>query len=193
MTMAGLSPPISRALALALLVGAIAIAYLCVVQPIIESGADQRAEISRLEESLTRYRRIAEQRAAREAELAELKQRAATEDGLLRGANETLMAAAIQNRIKALVDAAHGELKSIQILPPQADGRLRRITVRGQIAMTVEAAQRVFHDLESGEPLLFLDNVGIRSREETRRRRERTEDGMLDIRLDVYGYTQPQP
>jgi general secretion pathway protein M len=193
MTLASLSPPISRALALALLVGAIAIAYFCVAQPIIESGADQRQEITRLEDNLARYRRIAEQRASREAELAELKRRPATEDGLLRGANETLMAAAIQNRIKALVDAAHGELKSIQILPPQADGRLRRITVRGQIAMTVETAQRVFHELEGGEPLLFLDNVGIRSREETRRRRERTEDGMLDIHLDVYGYAQPQP
>jgi general secretion pathway protein M len=193
MTMARLSPLISRALALALLFGAIAIAHFCVVQPIIESGADQRQEITRLEDNLARYRRSAEQRASREAELAQLKQRAATEDGLLRGANETLMAAAIQNRIKALVDAAHGELKSVQILPPQPDGRLRRITVRGQIAMTVETAQRVFHDLEGGEPLLFLDNVGIRSREETRRRRERTEDGMLDIHLDVYGYAQPQP
>ena len=192
MTLASLPPAISRALALALLFAVVAIAYFCVVQPIIESGADQREEVARLEDSLARYRRIAEQRASREAELAELKRRAATEDGLLRGANETLMAAAIQNRIKALVDAAHGELKSMQILPPQADGRLRRITVRGQIAMTVETAQRVFHDLESGEPLLFLDNIGIRSREETRRRRERTEDSMLDIHLDVYGYAQPQ-
>lgn len=193
MTRADLSPPIGRALALALLFGALAIAYFCVVQPVIESDADQRHEIARLQNNLARYRHIAEQRASREAELAALKRRAATEDGLLRGANETLMAAAIQNRIKALVDAAHGELKSMQILPAQADGRLRRITVRGQAAMTVEAAQRVFHDLEGGKPLLFLDNVGIRSREETRRRRERTEDGMLDIHLDVYGYAQPQP
>jgi general secretion pathway protein M len=142
---------------------------------------------------LARYKRVAEQRERREAELAELKRRAAGEDGLLRGANETLMAAAIQNRIKALVDAAHGELKSIQILPPQADGHLRRISVRGQISMTVDAVQRLFHDLEGGEPLLFLDNVGIRSREETRRRRERAEDGMLEVHLDVYGYAQPQP
>jgi general secretion pathway protein M len=188
-----LSPPVSRALALALLVGLIAAAYVGVVQPIIDSHAGQQGEIARLEDNLARFRRVAGQQASREAELAALKQRAAGEDGLLRGANETLMAAAIQNRIKALVDGAHGELKSMQILPPQADGRLRRITVRGQIAMTIEAAQRVFHELESGEPLLFLDNVGIRSREETRGRRERTDTGVLDIRLDVYGYAQPQP
>lgn len=187
-----LSPPVSRALALALLFGVLAIAYVGAVQPIIESRAGQREGIARLENNLARYRRIAEQRTPRAGELAELKRRAAAEDGLLRGANETLMAAAIQNRIKALVDAAHGELKSMQILPAQADGRLRRITVRGQIAMTVETAQRVFHDLEGGEPLLFLDNVGIRSREETRRRRERTDTGMLDIHLDVYGYARPQ-
>jgi general secretion pathway protein M len=89
------------------------------------------------------------------------------------------MAAAIQNRIKALVEAARGELKSVQILPAQADGHLRRITVRGQMSMTIEAAQRVFHDLEGAEPLLFLDNLDIRSRDDPRRRREHAEQGIL--------------
>ena len=190
---AALSPPVSRALALALLSGLLAVAYLGVVEPIVERRIDQREEIVRLENVLARYRAVADQRTAREGELAELKRRAAGEDGLLRGANETLMAASVQNRIKALIDAAHGELKSTQILPPQPDGHLRRITVRGQIAMSMDGALRVFHDLEGGEPLLFLGNVDIRSRDETRRRRERVEDGMLDIHLDVYGFAQPQP
>jgi general secretion pathway protein M len=186
-----LSPPVSKALALALLLSLLAVICFGVVQPVIESRIDQQAEIARLETGLAHYQRIAEQRRSRETALAELKRRAADADGLLRGVNETLMAAAIQNRIKALVDAAHGELKSMQIMPPQADGPLRRITVRGQIAMTVGAAQHVFYDLEGGEPVLFLDNVGIRSQEETRHR-ERA-DGRLEIHLDVYGYAQPQP
>jgi hypothetical protein len=190
-----LSPPISRALALTILVGLLAIAYLAIIQPIVESRADQREQIERLETALVRYQRVSQERAPREAKLAELKQRAAGEDGLLRGANETLMAAAIQNRIKALVASAQGELRSIQILPAQSDGHLRRITVRGQMSMTIDAAQRVFHDLEGGEPLLFLDNVNIRA-QETRRRRERDREhaeDLLDVRLDVYGYAQPQP
>ena len=177
---------------MALLVGLVTIVYLAVVQPIIDARSEQREEIANLEETLQRYQRVAAQRAPREATLAELKQRASGEDGLLRGANETLMAAAIQNRLKSLVDESHGELKSIQILPPQVDGPLRRIAVRGQIAVTIEAAQRVFHDLESGDPLLFLDGISIRSRDDSRRRRERTPDGMLEVRLDVYGYAQPQ-
>lgn len=193
MTMPALSPPLSKALAAALLLGLLAIVYFGAVQPVIESRINQQDEIAQLETSLARYQRIAAQRTSREAELAELKRQATDADGLLRGANETLMAAAIQNRIKALVDVAHGELKSMQILPPQADGPLRRITVRGQIAVTVEAAQHVFYDLEGGEPVLFLDNVGIRSGEETHHRRERTDDGLLDVHLDVYGYAQPQP
>jgi general secretion pathway protein M len=187
-----LSPPISRTLAVALLIGLVVIAFLVIVQPIIDARTDQHDEIAALENALQRYQRVAAQRASREAALAELKQRASGEDGLLRGANETLMAAAIQNRLKALVDEAHGELKSTQVLPPQADGPLRRIGVRGQIAVTIEAAQRVFHDLESGDPLLFLDSINIRSRDDSRRRRERAPDGMLEVRLDVYGYAQPQ-
>ena len=189
-----LSPPLSRALALAILIGMLAVAYLGVVQPIVETRADQREQLDGLEAALSRYRRVSQQRPAREAELASLKQRAAAEDGLLRGANETLMAAAVQNRIKELVASAQGEVKSMQILPAQSDGHLRRITVRGQMAMTVEATQRLFHELEGGEPLLFLDNVNIRSMQESRRRRERDRagDDMLDLRVDVYGYAQPQ-
>jgi hypothetical protein len=99
MIVPALSPPVSKALALALLLSLLAVVYFGVIQPVIESRIDQQAEIARLETSLAHYQRIAEQRASREAELAELKRRAADADGLLRGANETLMAAAIQNRI----------------------------------------------------------------------------------------------
>lgn len=187
-----LSPPVSRALALALLVGLLAAVYAGIIGPIVAGLADQRDEIARLQGILARYERVVRQRPEREAELAELKRRAAEQDGLLAGANETLMAASIQNRIKSLVEAVHGELKSVQILPAQDDEHLRRITVRGQMSLSVDAAQRVFHDLEGGEPLLFLDNIDIRSRDETRRRRERQEDGALDIHFDVYGYARPQ-
>lgn len=193
--MPALSPMVNRALALAILLGLVAATYLGLVQPLIASRVDQHDQIERLETMLARFRSVAQQRAAREAELADLKQRAAGEDGLLHGANETLMAAAIQNRLKELVASSRGELKSIQILPAQSDGHLRRITVRGQMSMTVDAAQRVFHDLEGGEPLMFLDNVSIRSLQETRRRRERERNGtedLLDVRFDVYGYAQPQ-
>jgi general secretion pathway protein M len=174
-----LSAPIRRSLAIALLVGLVAIAYLAVIEPVTDSWAEQSSEIGRLESTLRRYQQVAQQRAGREAELADLKQRAAGADGLLRGANETLMAATIQ-------------LKSVQILPAQSDGPLRRITVRSQVSMTIAAAQRVFYDLEGGEPRLFLDNVDIRSLEETRRLRERGDNGMLEVHLDVYGYAQPQ-
>jgi general secretion pathway protein M len=186
------SPPISRALAIALLVGLVVLAYVAVIQPVAGSWGDQGDQIARLENTLQRYRQVAQQRAVRETELDDLKKRAAGADGLLRGANETLMAATVQNRIKALVEAAQGELKSVQILPAQTDGHLRRITVRGQISMTIGAAQRVFYELEGGDPRLFLDNVDIRSLEETRRLRDRGDTGMLEVHLDVYGYAQPQ-
>jgi general secretion pathway protein M len=187
--MPALSPPVSRAFAVATLAGLLACAYLVLVKPMIDERIDQRAQIDGLQAALTRYQRVGQMRASRQAELAELKQRTTSEDGLLRGANETLMAAAIQNRVKALVDAAQGQLKSVQMLPPQADGRLHRITVRSQMAVPLEGMQRVFHDLEEAEPFLFLDNVDIRSHDESRRR-GRNDDGMLEVRLDVYGYAQ---
>ncbi|MBV9553905.1 MAG: hypothetical protein JO032_14070 [Alphaproteobacteria bacterium] len=187
-----LSAPISRALALALPVALLGIAYLAILKPVIDTRAQQRDQIEQLGSALARYQRLAQDQKPRQEALDQLRRRAAGQDGLLRGENETLMAAALQNRIKASVGAAHGELKSTQILSGQADGRLRRVAVRAQVTLTPEAALRVFHDLESGEPVLFLDNLDIRSKEETRRRRERVEDGTLDIRFEAYGYAQPQ-
>jgi hypothetical protein len=80
------------------------------------------------------------------------------------------------------------------MLPGEADGHLRRIAVRGQVAISLDGAQRVFRDLEQEQPLLFLDNVDIRSDEGSRRRRQRgAAPGMLQIRLDVYGFARAAP
>jgi len=47
-----------------------------------------------------------------------------------------------------------------------------------------------FKQRESGELTLCLDNVDIRSREETRRAHDRTDDGLLEVHLEIYGYAQ---
>ena len=109
--------------------------------------------------------------------------------GFLQGANESLAAADVQNRIKTLAEASKGELKSTQILPPQDEGKFRRIAVRAQMTLKLAAVQRVFHGLEASSPLLFLDNVNVRARSD-RWREEPADDPILDIRFDVYGYTR---
>ena len=53
--------------------------------------------------------------------------------------------------------------------------------------MNTAALQRVFYDLESATPFLFLDNVEIRSRP-ARRASGPEDDPILEVRFDLYGY-----
>lgn len=185
-----LSPPLSRALAVAILIGVVGGLYYGIVRPIADSYGATRASIEQLQDNLMRYQRAARDLAPRQAELAALKQRQSAQDGFLQGANDTLVAAQIQNRIKALADATKGELRSTQVLPSQDEGKLRRITVRGQMSTTLSGALRVFHGLESASPLLFLDNVDMRARPaQLRDRSAAVNTDVIDLQFDVYGYT----
>jgi len=185
-----LSPPVSRALALAILIGVVGGLYYGIVRPIVDNYGATRASIEQLQDTLMRYQRAARDLAPRQAELTALKQRQSAQDGFLQGANDTLVAAQIQNRIKALADATKGELRSTQVLPSQDEGKLRRITVRGQMSTTLPGALRVFHGLESVSPLLFIDNVDMRARPaQLRDRSAAVNTDVIDLQFDVYGYT----
>ena len=184
-----LSPPLNRACALAILAGLVGGAYFGIAAPLIASYEESADEIDRLRAALVRYERAGRDIEQRKAELAALKHRDESADGFLRGGSEALIAAEVQNRIKALIDAGKGELKSTQILPPQEEGRFRRIAVRAQMSSKLAALQSVVYGLEGGSPLLFLDNVEIRGLAE-RKSDDASDDPTLDVRFDVYGYTR---
>lgn len=187
--MTPLPPAASRLLAVLILLGAIGLIYLGGVEPLLDDYRGTRAAIADREAAIARFRRVAAELPQRRAQLAALRQRQAASEGFLQGTNDALVAAQIQNRIKALVEAAHGELKSTQVLPVQDEGKYRRITIRVQMMLNTEAAQRVLYGVETASPLLFLDNLDLRTHAGADRRRERAaEDPALDVRLDVYGY-----
>ncbi|HEX3500514.1 MAG TPA: type II secretion system protein GspM [Stellaceae bacterium] len=184
-----LSPLLNRLCAVAILLAIIGATAYGIAIPLLESYQDSAVRIEQLRAALTRYERAGRGLEQRQAELAVLKQRQATAEGFLPGASEALAAAAVQNRIKTLAEASKGELKSTQILPPQDEGKFRRIAVRAQMTLKLPAAQRVLYGLESGAPLLFLDNLNIRAHGE-RRREDTPDDPILELRFDVYGYTR---
>lgn len=187
-----LSPVAGRLLAVLILVAAVALVYLGAVQPLIDDYQATGDSIEDLQAAITRFRRVAAELPARRAQLAALRQRQAASEGFLQGTNDALVAAQIQNRIKALAEAAHGELKSTQVLPVLDEGKYRRITIRVQLALDLGAAQRLIYGVETASPLLFLDNLDMRAHAVDRRRdRDRiSEDPGLDLRLDVYGYVR---
>jgi hypothetical protein len=190
-----LPPALGRAAALALLLALIAVLYLGIAMPIVYAYQSIGTDTTQLQDQLRRYQRASGDRTQRQAELAALEHRSSAADGFLQGANDTLVAVQIQNRLKSLADAAHAELRSTQVLPAQDEGALRRISVRGQFSTTMGGALQIFHGLEAQYPLLFVDNLDIRARQgstrEIRGRGGNTgDDDALDLQFDIYGYTQ---
>ena len=188
--MPSLSPPVRRAVAVALLVAIVAVIYLALVQPLIDTYAADDAAIAQRHDVLLRYQRAAQELPVRQTELAALKQGQAKANGFLEGSSDTLIAAQIQNRVKTLANAAKTELKSSQVLPAETDGKLKRIAIRGQLSTTTAGLLAIFHDLEAQSPSLFLDNVTLQVRPLTLRDRDNPGNGdTIDAQFDVYGYS----
>ena len=184
-----LPPLLGKALALAVPLGFLALIYAAAVSPVLDTYAISRDRVSELEAALARYDRSAREQAPRRAELAALKQRQEAQGGFLDGSNDTLLAAQLQNRIKALVGSGDGELVSAELLPVQEEGRIRRIAVRAEFSSSMAGVLHVFHGLESAYPFFFIDNVALRA--EAPRRLSRAAyhpDGRIDVRFEAYGY-----
>jgi len=182
-----LTPRASRALALGILAALLLLAFFGFVSPLLDTYRQASGSAEQYRAALEHTRHAGSDLAGLRAELARLKEHQASAVGFMQSSNSSLAAAELQNRIKSSVEAAHGELRSTQILPAREEGAFRRISIRGQIAVNTAALQRVFYDLESATPFLFLDNVEIRSRP-ARRSSGAEDDPILEVRFDLYGY-----
>lgn len=184
-----LSPATRKIIALALLAVAIALPWRLVVQPVQEQfAAYAEAKATNLE-ALERFRRLADSREELRRQLEQLQAQPASQEGYLSGESETLVAADLQNLVRGIVERHGGRLESTQILPAVPEGEFRRVTLRVRMAADTDALFRIFYDLESMLPYLFIDSLDVISRDRRARRGQtETEDGVLVVNYDVFGY-----
>jgi hypothetical protein len=184
----------SRAIALILLIGAIAVPYVFIVQPLIEKHREYRDTIAQFQDQLLRYRRIAADRPRLQTRYEQLQRDPISQGAYLSGESEALVAANLQNRIKTVIEANGGRLASTQILQSGDEDGFRVVTIRVRMSADIDAASKTFYALEAGQPFLFVDGVDISSRQARRRRRNQKtvpENVDLSINYDVYGYMRP--
>jgi general secretion pathway protein M len=178
----------SRILAVALLLAALLAGWALAVAPLLAMIAEGEQELADAEERLFRLKRIAAARRALEAEANLLRQDAASGRLALGGANAQLAAAEMQDRVKRLVESNGAVLKSTQVLAGREEKGFRRVALRVTIEGDTDAAQKIFHALETVPPLLFLDNVEIRSRGVQTASAGRRSIAELIIAYDLYGF-----
>lgn len=177
-----------RALALAILAALLLGAYGFAIEPFLSDFERDSQTIEQLHMVLARYQGAGRELPDLTTRLEELRGRGPAQAGYLEGPNETVTAAILQERLKSLVQSHGGILKSTQVMANKDDGEAKRITVRGEIVATVATLQRVIYELEAGLPILFIDNLDVRTMVGSRGGTDGDQDVQIEIHFDVYGF-----
>jgi general secretion pathway protein M len=187
------SPQMQRLAALAILAALVMAVVVGVIEPVVSAYVDAGQTIARDRAAVAHAEQSGLDTTTLQAELASLKAQAGPPPGSLQSANESLAAAELQRRLKTVIEAVHGEVRSMQTLPPRLDSGFRRITVRGQASLKIAGLQQAVYDLETTSPLLFLDNVEVTAHPDQSGHPGAAEDPRLDVRFDLYGYMKATP
>jgi general secretion pathway protein M len=132
--------------------------------------------------------------AAREGAVQDLLRRAAIEldDGeFLAGANDGVVGADLQTRLKAITEAGGAKLQSVQSLPVTPNGAIKYVGARIELIGTLAAIQRAIHAVESGKPYLFVTAATLKSSSAVARS-DAPAEPVIDAQLDVFGALRPE-
>ncbi len=110
---------------------------------------------------------------------------------LLEGDKTGVAGANLQSLVNSLVTANGGTASSIQILPPKEDGNLMQISVSISINVGIDGLRDIVHSLETGMPLIFIDDITVRAIHDDFRPPEPHYIGPLDVTLQVSGFAAP--
>lgn len=182
--------------ALAVLFGLILILVLLVVLPWWERNHFYDEEIDRRNRQLQGYQRVIDTLPALEARLKSSGDNPQLDAFYIGATDPSLGGVSLQRLVEKQVSTSGGKLNSIQILPPEKEEDVTRISVRLRFLGPAEAFQKLIYDIESSKPVLFIDKVNVRAMKSRRPRRQRAKQAQpqqptnvdLHVNLDVYGY-----
>ncbi len=182
------------ALALLLLVGGAL--YLVVDQVLVGRYHYYQSLLEQHQGRLAQLERMAATREPVQQLIAKIQQDRNVTAQYLPQSAPALAAAELQQRLKAVVEAAGGTLQSTQALPPIEEGGAVKVTISATMNGDARSLQKVLYDLESQTPLLFVDNLELSARA-TRPRlpsgRYATYTRMqLNVQFEVSGYLRKE-
>jgi general secretion pathway protein M len=177
-----------KALALSLLLAVCIVSVELLAAPIWRAYRGNQETIAELRGDLARYQQVAATRAETSRLLDRLVERGQREALTLSAQNLSRAAAALQENVKALLDAGGGKLMSTRMLPAEEQGSFYRLVAQVRLQADTETLGPVLYALESSFPYLFLDGLSVVSRG-ARRSRKRTMPSIpLDVSVEVVAY-----
>ena len=181
--MTSLSPPLRRALALALLLLPIALSVSLVVMPVrlaerhAADLAELEAHIDRLEQRLVTREQVL-------AELRRLERATELDPRLLAAETLGVAGAALAGRLAEYLQEAGGWLESTQVLEPVLDPPVMRVGVRLSGVVDLAGLRRFLHRVENDEPILTVERIVLRNEDFGER------SGQVVAEVIVVGYAR---
>jgi general secretion pathway protein M len=183
-----------KAITLGALLALVALPVLLVAWPLAGVHRDLDEGIEMLTTRLAKLQRLAAQREGLERLYREGRQAHQADAHFLESVSDILASAEIQGIVKRVVEAHGGQVQSAQSLPARIEDAGIRITVRVRARLGLEGLVRTLHELETGTPFLFLDNLSVRGQPVMRLRRgTRPEATELNLEADIAGYLRAAP
>ncbi|MDP1906735.1 MAG: type II secretion system protein GspM, partial [Hyphomicrobium sp.] len=107
---------------------------------------------------------------------------------LLDGDTAGIAGANLQKLISDIVLEHGGAASSLQLLAMSEDGSLVRIGLRLSINVGIDGLRDIVHGIETGNPLLFIDDLSVRAVEDRAGGTDPHYLGPLDVTLQVSGF-----
>ena len=170
--------------------------YLVVDQWLVGRYRYYQNALERHQERLAQLERMAATREPVQQLIAKIQQDRNVTAQYLPQSAPALAAAELQQRIKAVIEAAGGTLQSTQALPPVEEGGAVKVAISAIMNGDTGSLQQVLHNLESQTPLLFVDNLELSARQT----RPRLSSGryasytrmQLNVQFEVAGYLRKE-
>lgn len=188
-------PQQSRPLAIGLLVVAAVLVYFLFFHWFVMRHVQLGGEIDRLEDRIARYKGTVELAGPMRERLNELRASQMDSALFLDGEDANIATAELIRMLRDWVERSAGdaELCNITNTSPRRYSdpeRFRSVRVNVRMQCPLDDFMRILYEMETGVPLVFVDNMMINQRltPDQRGRRGSTPYGQLDIRFEMYGY-----
>jgi general secretion pathway protein M len=184
----------SKTTAIMILVIALLLVYLLLFHWFILRHREYAQEIDDLRTQLSRFQTVAAQRETLQKRLSKLRGSQKDADLFLEYPEFDEAAAAISSSIGDIVRSQADDscqIVSRQPVRPRVQERFQKVTVNVRMRCDAEDFLLVLHGMESGTPLMLVDDLNIirpRTRGRARVSNKQTAQGALDVRFNVSGY-----
>lgn len=183
----------SKATAIMLLLVALLLVYLLFFHWFVLRHREYAEEIGDLRTQLGRFQGVAAQRESLQVRLNQLRSSKGDANLFLEYPSFDEAAAAMSGSIGDLVRSQADDscqIVSRQPVRPRVQERFQKVTVNVRMRCDAEDFLQVLYGMETGEPLMLVDDLNIikpRARRTSRNSRPQ-QQGALDIRFNVSGY-----